>query len=85
MEVTPDRPSLAERLNDPATAEMLHRLLDHAESLDNALRSFGELPNLLAIAVDFFDEMAKRSAEQGIFLEERASNLVRLATLLTSP
>jgi intracellular sulfur oxidation DsrE/DsrF family protein len=42
MENTLHRPSLTDRLNDPQTAEVLHRLLDHAQSFDQVLTAAGE-------------------------------------------
>jgi uncharacterized protein YjgD (DUF1641 family) len=85
MENTLERPSLADRLNDPHTAEVLHRLLDHAESLDQALCVVGDLPNLIATAVDFFDAISQRASQQGIDIESRASGLVRLLKQITDP
>jgi uncharacterized protein YjgD (DUF1641 family) len=85
MENTLERPSLADRLNDPYTAEVLHRLLDHADSLDQALCVVGDLPNLIATAVDFFDALSQRAAQQGIDVESRVSGLVGLLKQITDP
>lgn len=85
MPTTLPRPSLIERLNDPATAEVLHRLLDHAQRLDQALTMAGDLPNLLAIAVDFFDEICRKAAGEGIDLEARASSLLKLLVQVSEP
>jgi hypothetical protein len=85
METTTQRPSLLDRLNDPHTAEMLHRLLDHAEMLDQTLTAAKELPNLLAIAVDFFDAMMARAARNGIDAEQRLAQLTQQLVQLTEP
>ncbi|MEZ6044026.1 MAG: DUF1641 domain-containing protein [Planctomycetaceae bacterium] len=85
METTLNRPSLSDRLAEPETTEMLHRLLDHAQTLDQVLQVAGDIPNLLAIAVDFFDAVAKRVSDEGINLEERATGLLRLLRLVTDP
>ncbi len=85
MSTTLQRPSLAERLNEPQTAEVLHRLLDHAEALDQALTAAGELPNLMAIAVDLFDAVSRRAAENGIDIEQRATRLLQLLVQVTEP
>ncbi len=70
METTLPRPSLVDRLNDPAMAEVLYRLLDHAQSLDQMLTIAGDLPNLLAIATDVFDNWATQLKAEGIELEQ---------------
>ncbi len=85
METTLQRPSLVDRLNDPRIAEVLHRLLDHAESFDQALSLASELPNLLAIAVDFFDAVSRKASQDGIDIEKRATSLVKLLTQVTEP
>ena len=85
MSTSLNRPSLADRLAEPETVEMLHRLLDHANTLDQVLQAAGDVPNLLAIAVDFFDAIARRAAEQNINLEERAAGLLDLLRQVTEP
>ena len=85
MENTLQRPALVDRLNDPATAEVLYRLLDHAESLDQALSVASELPNLLAIAVDFFDAISRKASNDGIDIEQRATSLLKLLVQVTEP
>ncbi len=85
MENILERPSLADRLNDPHTAEVLHRLLDHAESLDQALCVVGDLPNLIATAVDFFDAISQRASQEGIDIETRVSGLFGLLKQITDP
>lgn len=85
METTVPRPTLADRLGDPATTEVLHRLLDHAESLDQMLQVAGDLPNLLAIAMDFFDAISRRALQEGIDIEQRSTQLMKLVVQLTEP
>lgn len=85
MTTTVNRPSLAERLSDPKTSEALHRLLDRAESMDQALAVIGDVPNLLAIAVDFFDAMSRKASEDGIDIEQRATHLLQLFVQVTEP
>lgn len=85
MDTTIERPSLADRLSDPQTSESLHRLLDRAESLDQMLQVAGELPNLIAIATDFFDAIIRKASEDGIDLEQRATQLVALLVKVTEP
>lgn len=78
-------PSLSDRLNDPATVEVLHRLLDHAESLDQMLTVAGDLPNLIAIATDFFDAISRKASQEGIDVEQRATQLLKLLGQVTEP
>lgn len=85
MENTLERPSLVDRLNDPQTAETLHRLLDHAASLDQALTVLGDVPNLVATAVDFFDAISRQAAQDGMDLEGRATSLLGLLREVTEP
>lgn len=85
MQPSTERPSLADRLNDPQTSEALHRLLDRAESLDQLLQAAGELPNLIAIATDFFDAISRQASQDGIDLEQRATQLVKLLGKVTEP
>lgn len=85
MDTTIERPSLVDRLNDPQTAESLHRLLDRAESLDQMLQVADELPNLIAIATDFFDAISRKASEDGIDLEQRATQLATLLIKVTEP
>lgn len=77
--------SVQERLNDPQTQEMLHRLLDHAEVLDNLLVMAKDLPNLVAVATDLFDAVARQAADNGIDLEQRATQLLLLFKKATEP
>lgn len=85
MENTLQRPSLTDRLNDPQTSEVLHRLLDHAESLDQILSVASELPNLIAIATDLFDAISRKASQDGIDLEQRATELLKLLGQVTEP
>ena len=85
METTLDRPSLVDRLNEPATAESLHRLLDHAQSLDRMLSVASDLPNLLAIVVDVFDSISRKASQDGIDIEQRATQVLKLLVQITQP
>lgn len=85
MQTTLQRPSLVERLNDPHTSETIHRLLDHAESLDRMLSVAGDIPHLIAIAADFFDAVCRQASQDGIDIEQRATSLVKLLVRVTEP
>ncbi len=77
--------SVEERLSDLRTQEMLHRLLDHAEVLDNVLAALGDLPNLLAFATDVFDSIAAQAKQDNIDIEQRATQLLSLFKRVTQP
>lgn len=77
--------SLAERLEQPETQEMLHRLLDRAEDLERILATTAELPNLLAVATDLFDAFAAEARQRGIDLEQRSTQLLDLFEQVTQP
>jgi uncharacterized protein YjgD (DUF1641 family) len=85
MDTLQHPPSIVDRLNEPQMSQTIHRLLDHAESLERALSFAGELPNLLAIAVDVFDAVSQKAARDGIDLEQRAADLLSLLTQITAP
>lgn len=72
-------------MNDPQTAEVLHKLLDQAETLERMLALAGELPNVLAIAIDFFDAIIRKASNDGIDIEERATRLFNLVVQITEP
>lgn len=65
--------ALSERLRDPQTVAALTRLLDQADDLSQSIEKVKEfqetLPNLVATAVDVFDEWAIKLRDQGINLE----------------
>jgi len=85
MDTIAQSPSVADRLNDPQTAAALHRLLDRAEAVDKMLEGIEQLPNLLAIAVDFFDAISRKASQDGIDIEQRASGLLNLLVQVTEP
>ncbi len=84
-EMPRDAMSLLDRLNDPKTAAALHGLLDHAETIERAIRMASELPNLVAIATDFFDAVIQNASRDGIDIEQRATSLVKLIVQVTEP
>lgn len=85
METTLERPSLADRLNDPQATEALHRLLDRAAALDQMLQIAGDIPNLIAMATDFLDAICRQASQEGIDLEQRATKLFKLFGRFTEP
>jgi hypothetical protein len=69
-----------ERLQEPATAAAVHRLLDRLDALTQVLDLIqpllapaGQLPGLVAMAVDSADELARQARASGIDIEAGVS------------
>jgi hypothetical protein len=65
--------SVLERLQEPGTAAAVHRFLDHLDALNQLLDTAaplvaqaGQLPGLVAMAVDSADELARQARDSGI-------------------
>lgn len=80
---------LRERMEDPRVAEALLNLLDRAPALDagsaSVTRAAGDLPGILATAVDALDEQFRRGEQAGIDWTGRARELASLLELATRP
>ncbi|MEW4528126.1 DUF1641 domain-containing protein [Maioricimonas sp. JC845] len=70
---------LIERLTAPEVAGPLERLLSRLEQFEQASRLAEDLPGLLAMAVDIFDEWVCRAADDGIDVEQAVVNGLRAA------
>ncbi|MEZ4660890.1 MAG: hypothetical protein R2911_25345 [Caldilineaceae bacterium] len=81
--------ALQDRLNEPATAASINRLLDRIEELEQAVTTLtstiAQAPGLMAMAGDMVDEAFHAAAAQGIDLEARAKTGLHLLTRLTEP
>ncbi|MCA9072685.1 MAG: DUF1641 domain-containing protein, partial [Planctomycetaceae bacterium] len=77
----------SERLTEPETVNAINQLIDRVEELNRLLDNAGqmqrELPNLLAIGIDFMDALSRRASQEGIDLEQRATGLMNLFLKLT--
>jgi hypothetical protein len=82
-------PDLRERLQDPDTRASLNHLLDRLDAIERAVdtveRLEEQLPAAFVVAADAFDEAATGAAEQGVVLDERTREALRLAERLTEP
>jgi len=67
--------SLAEKLTAPAMMEKLEGLLKFAD----------QAPGLISMTMDMVDEGYKRSAQNGVYIEERMGNALAMAEKLTAP
>ena len=66
---------LAEKLTAPAMMEKLEGLLQFAD----------QAPGLISMTMDMVDEGVRKSAENGVYLEERLGNALTMAEKLTAP
>lgn len=66
---------LAEKLTAPAMMEKMDSLLTLAD----------QAPGLISISMDAADEAFKKSAENGVIIEERIGNALSMAEKLTAP
>lgn len=81
--------TLQARLNEPATAASINRLLDRIEELEQAVttltNTLSQAPGLVAMAGDMMDEAYHQAAIHGIDLEKRAQVGLHLLAKLTEP
>lgn len=77
--------SLLERFNDPATVDVLHRLLDRVQHLEETLRITQEAPQWFATAVDIFDQVCGQAINDGIDIQSRVAGLLKLLLHVTDP
>jgi len=80
---------LQKRLQEPETAEALHRLLDRLDAIERAIDTLDRLehtlPGALAASADVVDDELTRAAERGVVFDERAGEALKLAEKLTEP
>lgn len=76
---------LADKLSRPGTVEALGRIVDRLEALEPMITSLEQLPGMAAMAMDFFDELARGAAAAGIDLNARLAGLQGLILELTRP
>lgn len=57
------------KVTDPATIEAIGRLVDRIPQIEQASRLLDEVPNLLAIVTDVFDEFTSGLQDRGVELE----------------
>lgn len=67
--------AIAEKLTAPAMVEKLNGLLGFAD----------QAPGLISMTMDMVDEGFKRSADNGVYIEQRLGNALAVAEKLTAP
>lgn len=80
---------LDDRLNDPTTADSLIRLLDRADDLERLINSATQwqktLTGFFAMGVDIVDENCRNASEQGIDINARGEQVMKLILAVTEP
>jgi uncharacterized protein YjgD (DUF1641 family) len=74
--------TLLEKLTSPESTAALGQLIERLPQLANASQMLDELPKLVAIAIDVFDEWANELKEDGIDLEQSLRQGLRAALWL---
>ena len=77
--------TLAEKLTEPETVEVLTRLIDRLDQLEELAALADQLPGLTAAAVDTMDDALTRAADRGVVVDERAREGLQLLETLTEP
>jgi hypothetical protein len=85
-----DRPGLTARLDEPATADALHRLLDRLDAIERSVTALTaaveQAPLAASTVADAFDEGVRRSeARTGVAFDDRTTAALVLAERLTAP
>lgn len=73
---------LFKKATDPENIQALNVLVDHLPQLEQAAKMSDELPNLVAVATDVFDEWAAALKKDGVELEQSVRNGFRAALYL---
>jgi uncharacterized protein YjgD (DUF1641 family) len=77
--------TLAEKLTEPETVEVLTALLDRLDQLEELAALADQLPGMTATAVDTMDDAMTRAADRGVVFDERAREGLQLLEKLTEP
>ncbi|WDI40602.1 DUF1641 domain-containing protein [Bremerella sp. P1] len=73
---------LFKKATDPQNIQALNVLVDHLPQLQKAAEMSDELPNLVSVAMDVFDEWATELKQEGVALEESVRNGIHAALYL---
>ncbi len=76
---------LAEKLTEPETVEVLSALIDRLDQLEELADLAEQVPAAATVTVDTIDEALTRAADQGVVVDERAREGLRLLETLTEP
>ena len=77
--------TLAEKLTEPDTVEVLTALIDRLDQLEQLAALADQLPDATMIAVDTIDEALTQAADRGVVLDERAREGLQLLEKMTEP
>ncbi len=80
--------TLVEKLTTPESMEVLSKLVDHMDALDNAVGLLDQAPGMVAMGVDIADEYARTASASGLdidrFTTQGLQALVKFSTLVAS-
>lgn len=80
--------ALVEKLTTPESMEVLSKLVNHMDALDNAVSLLDQTPGMVAMGVDIADEYARTAAASGLdidkFTTQGLQALVKFSTLVAS-
>jgi len=77
--------ALEKRLQDPETRQVLARLLDRLDTIEEAMDTLQQMPDVLRTTTDVVDDELTRAADRDVVLDERAREALTLAEKLTEP
>lgn len=77
--------ALEKRLQDPETRQVLARLLDRLDTIEEVMDTLQQMPDVLRTTTDVVDDELTRAADRGVVLDERAQEALTLAEKLTEP
>jgi uncharacterized protein YjgD (DUF1641 family) len=77
--------TLAEKLTEPETVEVLSGLIDRLDRLEQVAALADDLPDATMVAAETIDDALTRAADRGVVVDERAREGLRLLEQMTEP
>jgi uncharacterized protein YjgD (DUF1641 family) len=77
--------TLAEKLTEPETVEVLSGLIDRLDRLEQVAALADDLPDVTMVAAETIDDALTRAADRGVVVDERAREGLRLLEQMTEP
>lgn len=71
------------QLSEPKSLKLFQRILSQSDNLNKVLDMGEELPNLISTGVNTIDSIANRFTEQGVDIDQRMENIVKIMDILT--
>ncbi|MFO8099781.1 MAG: DUF1641 domain-containing protein [Salinibacter sp.] len=77
--------TLAEKLTEPETVEILSGLIDRLDRLEQVAALADDLPDATMVAAETIDDALTRAADRGVVVDERAREGLMLLEKMTDP